>query len=414
MPALNTQCASHPESTLQAILETAVDGIIVIDRRGTIQAVNKAVGTIFGYSQDQLQGEPVSVLMPEPYRSNHQAFIDRCLESRQGRILGVGEREVPGLRADGSIIPLELGVSEVASGTDHLFAAILRDISERKAAQQALMDSYLALERKQRLLDQDLEAAAKIQLSLLPHSQPSLPGLDVGWIFEPSVKIGGDIFNLVPLSPDHLGMYILDVSGHGVTAALVAVSVAQVMQREGCLLKGDWMQPNCELTSPAEVLELLDAEFPLERFGTYFTMSYLVLNIATGQAQFCNGGHPHPLLIRKSGAVLPLQTEGTIIGLGGVLPFSTASITLQPGDVLALYTDGIYEQDNGNGEQYGWETMCKVLAETRHCPTQTMADAVLDSLRSFAPAQGFDDDVSLLCLKYSADTTYQVPNKSLL
>lgn len=400
MPPHNPPCISHPESTLLAILETAVDGIVVIDGQGTIQVVNKAVGTIFGYSQDQLQGRPVSDLMPEPYRSNHQSFIDRYLETKQGRILGVGEREIPGLRSDGSIIPLELAVSEVVSGKDHLFAAILRDISERKAAQQALMDSYLALERKQRLLDLDLEAAAKIQLSLLPHFLPNLSGLDVGWIFEPSVKVGGDIFNLVPLSQNHLGIYILDVSGHGVTAALVAVSVAQVMQREGCLLKGDWMDPNCELTSPSKVLELLDAEFPLERFGTYFTMSYLVLNIETGQVQFCNAGHPHPLLIRKSGAVIPLETEGTLVGLGGMLPFSTGSITLQPGDVLALYTDGVYEQRNASGEQYGWETMCTALSNNRHCSAQYLAETIHDSLQSFAPTETFDDDVSLLCLKY--------------
>lgn len=401
MLPFTTKNISRPESTLQAILETAVDGIVVIDRRGMIQAVNRAVGTIFGYSQDQLRGESVTVLMPEPYRTNHQSFIDRYLESRQGRILGIGEREVPGLRSDGSIIPLELAVSEVVSGEDHLFAAILRDISERKTAQQALMDSYLALERKQRLLDQDLEAAAKIQLSLLPHSQPNVSGLDVGWIFEPSLKIGGDIFNLVPLSPHRLGIYILDVSGHGVMAALVAVSVAQVMQREGCLLKGDWMEPNCELTSPAEVLQLLDVEFPLERFGTYFTMSYLVLNVATGHVQFSNAGHPYPLLIRKSGAILPLETEGTVIGLGNVLPFSTEAISLQPGDVLALYTDGVYEQSNASGAQYGWEKMSKTLVDNRHCSAQNMAEAVLDSLRSFAPTESFDDDVSLLCLKYA-------------
>ncbi len=401
MPLSTSHCISNVESTLQAILETAVDGIVVVDTLGIIQAANNAVSTIFGYSREQIYGHPVSVLMPEPYCSDHQSFIERYLHSKKGRILGVGEREVPGQRADGSIIALELSVSEVVSGDDHLFAGILRDISERKAAQQALMDSYLALEHKQQELDRDLEAAANIQLSLLPHSLPDFQGLDVGWFFQPSVKIGGDIFNLVPLSQDHLGIYILDVSGHGVPAALVAVSVAQVLQREGCLLQGDWMEPNCELTSPSKVLELLDAEFPLERFGTFFTISYLVLNIRTGELQFCNAGHPCPLLIRSSGQVHSLETDGTVIGLGGMLPFTTGSITLQPEDTLVLYTDGVYEQTDASGAQWGWETLRDALVNERHRSAQGLAHSVHSALNRFTNHKAFDDDVSLVCVQYT-------------
>jgi sigma-B regulation protein RsbU (phosphoserine phosphatase) len=401
MLSQHCSCLSDPESTLQAILETAVDGIVVIDPQGTIVAANNALRTIFGYSQEELQQQPVSMLMPEPYRSNHQSFIDRYIQSGLGQIIGIGAREVPGLRSDGTVIPLELGVSEVRTANHRLFAAILRDISDRKAAQKALMDSYLDLEHKQKLLDQDLEAAAKIQFSLLPHSQPNLDNLEVGWIFEPSIKIGGDIFNLVPLSQDHLGIYILDVSGHGVPSALVAVSVAQVMQREGCLLKGDWMEPNCELTVPSEVLEHLDSEFPLERFGTYFTMSYLVLNVHTGRLQFSNAGHPYPLIIRKSGEVITLETEGTVIGLGGMMPFSTGVISIYPGDLLVLYTDGLFEQTNAAGCQFGWEEMCRALVDSRHLPAQEIAATIQESVRRFAAHRALEDDISLICLKYS-------------
>lgn len=400
MPSPSFSCSAHPESTLQAILETAVDGIVVIDPQGNILAANKALGTIFGYSREELQAQPVTVLMPEPYRNNHQSFIDSYLHSGQGRIIGIGEREVPGLRSDGTVIPLEIGVSEVGNGNQRLFAAILRDISERKAAQQALMSSYQNLEHKQQVLEKDLEAAAKIQASLLPHSLPGHDHLDMGWIFQPSVKIGGDIFNLIPLNQDHLGAYILDVSGHGVHAALVAVSVAQVMQREGCLMQGTWMDPDCKLTIPSQVLEVLDTEFPLERFGTYFTISYLIINVETGQVQFSNAGHPYPLLIRRSGDVTSLETNGTVIGLGGLVPFTTGTITLAPGDLLVLYTDGLYEQTNSKGAQYGWDEMCKELMSVRHLPAQEIADSIRKSIHNFADNKGLDDDISLVCLKY--------------
>ncbi len=121
MPSPSLFCSAHPESTLQTILETAVDGIVVIDPQGNILAANKAMGTIFGYSREELQAQPVTVLMPEPYRNNHQSFIDNYLHSGQGRIIGIGEREVPGLRSDGTVIPLQIGVSEVSNSQKSRF-----------------------------------------------------------------------------------------------------------------------------------------------------------------------------------------------------------------------------------------------------------------------------------------------------
>jgi len=399
MPHCHTSGSSSQASTLQAILETAVDGIVVITPQGTIQAVNKAISTIFGYSREWLLGQPVSVLMPEPYRSTHQSFIQRYLQTGEGHILGVGGREVPGRTSDGSIIPLELGVSEITSGDDHLFAAILRDITERKASQQALMDSYLELENKQKLLDKDLEAAANIQLSLLPSNFSPLPGIDVGWVFDPSLEIGGDIFNLVPLQAGHLGMYILDVSGHGVPAALVAVSAAQAMYRHTLVRSESWPGREEPPTPPATVLEQLDAEFPLERFDTYFTMSYVLMDLESATLHYSNAGHPAPLLIRSSGEVVSLETEGTLIGLGGLRPFTTEQDTLHPGDVLVLYTDGIYEQRNPAGTPYGRERMVTVLRQNRNSSAQHMAAALHESLRTFAKTDAFEDDVSLLCVK---------------
>ncbi|MGM0644934.1 MAG: PP2C family protein-serine/threonine phosphatase [Thermodesulfobacteriota bacterium] len=399
MPHYPMSCVSSQANTLQAILETSTDGIVVISPEGAIQAVNKAISTIFGYSRQWLLGQPVSVLMPEPYRSTHQSFIQRYLQTGEGHILGVGGREVPGRTSDGSIIPLELGVSEITSGDEHLFAAILRDITERKASQQALMDSYLELENKQKLLDKDLEAAANIQLSLLPHNFPPLPGIDVGWIFKPSLKIGGDIFNLIPMQPQHLGMYILDVSGHGVPAALVAVSAAQAIHRHTSV-HSESLPGREELPPPpVTVLEQLDAEFPLERFDTYFTMSYVVMDLESATLHYSNAGHPAPLLIRNSGEVVSLETEGTLIGLGGVRPFTAEQATLHPGDVLVLYTDGIYEQRNPAGTPYGWERMATILRQHRRCSAQHMAAALHESLRTFAETDTFEDDVSLLCVK---------------
>jgi len=133
-----------------------------------------------------------------------------------------------------------------------------------------------ALLKKQEALDEDLKAAAGIQRSLLPQEPPDTRIVDVAWQFIPCEKIGGDIFNMVRLDEKHWGIYMLDVSGHGVPSALVAVSVSQILgPQQGLLLKKTIKPPPFyEILSPAEVLNLLDQEYPIERFNKFFTISY--------------------------------------------------------------------------------------------------------------------------------------------
>ncbi|NNE70268.1 MAG: PAS domain S-box protein, partial [Rhodothermales bacterium] len=116
---------------LEAILENTVDGILVIDSRGTVQSVNRAVESIFGYSPDEVVGENVSMLMPSPDRERHDKYLTNYLESGKPRIIGIG-REVSGRRKDGSTFPLDLAVSEVRLDGQVLFAGIIRDISDRR------------------------------------------------------------------------------------------------------------------------------------------------------------------------------------------------------------------------------------------------------------------------------------------
>lgn len=123
------------EARLNAILDTAVDGIITIDERGIIESVNSATERIFGYAADELIGRNVSMLMPSTDRGRHDRYIGRYLETGEARIIGIG-REVEGLRKGGSRFPLELAISEVAVGEKRLFTGILRDISDRRSAEE--------------------------------------------------------------------------------------------------------------------------------------------------------------------------------------------------------------------------------------------------------------------------------------
>lgn len=127
-------------SRLRAIVETAVDGIVTIDERGIIETVNPAAVRIFGSSAAELEGRNVRTLMPEPYRSGHDDFIQNYLRSGERKIIGM-DREVVGQRQDGSQFPMELAVSEMRIGQRRMFTGIVRDVTERHRDQQSLRES---------------------------------------------------------------------------------------------------------------------------------------------------------------------------------------------------------------------------------------------------------------------------------
>ncbi|MCI0351102.1 MAG: PAS domain S-box protein, partial [Acidobacteriales bacterium] len=137
---------------LRAILETAVEGIITIDERGTIESLNPAAERLFGYSAAELIGSNVSVLMPSPYREQHDGYIANYLRTGRARIIGIG-REVVGQRKDGTIFPMDLAVSEVNLQSRHLFTGFVRDITERKRLEQEILEIS---NREQRRIGQDL------------------------------------------------------------------------------------------------------------------------------------------------------------------------------------------------------------------------------------------------------------------
>jgi PAS domain S-box-containing protein len=145
---LARRCADEGLSSsavrLQAVVDTAVDGIIATDERGTIATVNPAVQRLFGYAPEELIGRNVRVLMPEPYRAEHDGYLKRYRRTGERRIIGIG-REVTGRRKDGSVFPIELTVAEARIDGKRLFTGILRDVSERKQHEAALAESAARL-----------------------------------------------------------------------------------------------------------------------------------------------------------------------------------------------------------------------------------------------------------------------------
>jgi len=142
-----TEYLREKAARLQAILDTTVDGIIMIDVRTIVQSFNMAAERIFGYAADEVIGRKVSMLMPSPYRENHDAYVANYLRTGNRKIIGIG-REVMGRRKDGSTLPLYLAVSEVLIGDRRLFTGILRDVTEKKRAEEELKKARDELEER--------------------------------------------------------------------------------------------------------------------------------------------------------------------------------------------------------------------------------------------------------------------------
>lgn len=142
--------ALENEDRLQAVFTNMTDGMITIDAEGKVEDINPKAEEMFGYNGSEVIGRNVKMLMPEPYHSEHDQYLKRYAETGQGRVIGQDSFEVSGLKKNGEAFPLELSVSEVNTGETHMFTGMVRDITERKEIEQALMDAIQSAEKANR------------------------------------------------------------------------------------------------------------------------------------------------------------------------------------------------------------------------------------------------------------------------
>ena len=253
----------------------------------------------------------------------------------------------------------------------------------------------IELQRKQTLIDRDLESAAAIQQSLLPDRSPRIENIQVAWRFEPCDQVGGDIFNIHNMDERKVGLYMLDVCGHGVPAALISVAVSQFLNSGDGLLGN-----NCELVSPDIVLNRLDEAFPFERFDSFFSIICMTLDAQEGLLTYSSAGHPPPVLVRSNGSIETLDHRGPSIGIGSGEIIGQQSMKLQAGDKIFLYTDGLLENRNPAGGFFGKTRFYEILERYRREPVEEIVESIYTSVKDFRQEAKPDDDISILGVEY--------------
>jgi phosphoserine phosphatase RsbU/P len=256
-----------------------------------------------------------------------------------------------------------------------------------------LVNEALEAER----LQQSLLLARDIQKSLLPPGKLSLKGYDIYGLSRSCDETGGDYFDYIRVRDGHLGLVIGDVSGHGISAALY-MATARALMRAFASTEPD----------PSKVFHALNNS--LERdmgTGRFMTLFYGDLDIAEGTMRYVRAGHNEPLLYRAAEDRFDeLRAPGMALGFVRDYEFEVAGpVMIDPGDILILYTDGIPEARDASGEQYGMERFEELLRAWRTRPAEEIVDSVVREVAEFTGSEMFEDDVTLIVIKATGDST---------
>jgi len=249
-------------------------------------------------------------------------------------------------------------------------------------------------------MNRDLEAAARVQASLLPNKPIDIEGAEFIWQYRPCDELAGDGLNVFKRDNEHVAMYVMDVSGHGVASALLSVSVTHhlsqmIRQKEAAEYGGT---SGANITSPAWLARNLNTLFPMESVGRhYFTFLYGVLNVKTRTFRFVSAGSAGPLVIHADGSSDVHDVPAVPIGMFPDSEYEDTLIELQAGDRLYLHTDGLYEERNPESrEQFGRDRMRNALCSASGEPFGTSLDGLFQSITDWRGSEALSDDIAVL------------------
>jgi PAS domain S-box-containing protein len=507
------QALHDSETRIRTIVENAADGIVVIGEDGVVQSFSPAAERIFGYMSDEVMGKKVNMLMPEPMRTEHNNYLKRYFETGEKRVVGIN-REVIGLRKDGTEFPMELAVGEAVLKDESIFVGIIRDITLRKKAERALADQLafnmalvdaipnpmfvktpdtkfvafnkayeeaFGIERdryigktvleldyvpqagreafqkeaetlldeggarhrelsiiladghehqmlywtrtfdlsdgprggllgvlvditRQKELERQLSIANKrmgeelnigreIQMSMIPLTFPRFPehkDIDVWAHIRPAREVGGDFYDFFFINERLFAFVVADVSGKGVPAALL-MAVAKT------LLKAHAQ----ETQSTTRIVELTNNELSQNNKDCMFITAFFgIIDTKTGAMTYTNAGHNPPYLLSPDGSVKSLvEIHGPMIGVMEGLTYDQTEIVLGVDDKLLLYTDGITEAFNPDGQAFGEERLSEMLGRSGRLGTKYLVDTLVHEVDEFTGNAEQSDDITVFCLR---------------
>lgn len=409
----------HSQLPLDAVLEAMLDRAITITNaeRGLLLEATPEGSLLHRLARRAGGGS-----MPTEGFSPTQTALRMAIESKTGVITGdlqqadlmlqgaqsiVAQRlrsvvaiplyAMPRASSAESIVDIQrgqfLGVLYLDSRRPAAFSKLDRQILDALAVEAAsILDNarLVERERQRQRLEQELSIAREIQQALLPRGFRDFPHLAISAVNTPCHAVGGDYFDVFPMSEDRTAFVIADVAGKGIGAALLTTMLQGALT--GMTLGAD----------PARVFHHInDFLCKHSNVGRYATMFFGMLDLH-GNLDYLNAGHPSPLLLRR-GAVSEIFTEGSFpVGLIPEAKYAAVRVTLEPGDTLVLFSDGVTEAADLEERMFGIPRLSEALAGHHDAPLDQLQKRVVDSVENFARGASQADDITLLFIRYRA------------
>jgi sigma-B regulation protein RsbU (phosphoserine phosphatase) len=243
----------------------------------------------------------------------------------------------------------------------------------------------------------DLSLAGELQRSFLPAKNVNCDSMEFAYYYKPCETIGGDLINIVPVTSRYFVIYLLDVSGHGVSAALLAFAIHRYLSSESN--QGLIKKTNGKLRCPADVLRNLNKDFlARNEWFKYFTITYGIYDARVRTFRYCRAGQTPLLLIKKNSDPQFLRKGCPPVGLAPNITYYEDKLQLSPGDRIYLYSDGITEARNQQKELFGEERLLSILKNPKSVDLQKHIDKVIDRFFAWCRNTAPRDDIALLAM----------------
>ncbi|HLW80038.1 MAG TPA: PP2C family protein-serine/threonine phosphatase, partial [Terriglobia bacterium] len=253
-------------------------------------------------------------------------------------------------------------------------------------------------EEKSRL-ESELEIAHEVQSRLFPESPPRIPGLELFGLCRPARVVSGDYYDFLRLGDDRVGVVLGDISGKGISAALLMASIQSALHAQFYDGNSSGGAAGAVPISTAEVVGRLNrqlyASTPREKYATFF---YGVYDGSTRKLTYTNAGHLPPFLFHQ-GKVSRLEAGGTVVGLFSSAAYQEAVVALDPGDALLAFTDGVTEPENIYGEEFGEARLLEVAQKALASPSETLVDEICRTVNDWTGEPELQDDMTVVVAK---------------
>ena len=267
-------------------------------------------------------------------------------------------------------------------------------VRARVGTHLALREATGQLERQLSEIQQELEMARKIQMTILPREVPKIEGLEIAARYVPMTSVAGDFYDFLTVDEKRFGFLVADVSGHGVPAALIASMLKIALPAQAA-----------NAADPARVLAGLNQAL-CGKFERHFvTAAYLFVDMEKGTIDYAGAGHPPIILYdRAKRSARALQHNGLFLGMFPGGKYSSVRLPIAAGDRCVVYTDGIAEAPNPSGEEFGLDGLLKIVDAEPDLPSNAFADRILEAVARWtgrSAAQNNDDDITLVVIRSS-------------